>query len=305
MKRPPSSVTVRVPGTTANLGPGFDTLGVALQIYNDVRLTPNAMGVMRWMSAIDDTGRLGAGSMINEAADLFFRHCGTVPFGCDVSVEGGVPAARGLGSSVTVRLGVVVGLSALAGARFTRQQFLDLVTMLEGHPDNAAPATFGGFTVAGRVGESVRCLTFPVPTRARFVALIPRFEVKTSEARTLVPDSLSRVDTVHNLNRAALVTAAFASGRLDALRGLFEDRIHQPYRRKLIPQLDDVIRGGESAGAIGGWLSGSGSTIVCLTERNPEAVGRAMQQAMPNSDLRILLADPSGVRARLRRAGAV
>jgi homoserine kinase len=295
MTRSIPSITVCVPATTANLGPGFDTLGIALELYNHVRLSPNGSSAMRLVSAIDDANRSGAGAMIDEAADRFFKHSSTSPFGCDVSLTGDVPAARGLGSSVTVRLGVVAGLNALSGAKLTRPRLLDLVTALEGHPDNAAPATFGGFTVAGRLEDGVRCIAFPVPAAARFVALIPRFEVKTSEARILVPDSLSRVDTVHNLNRAALITAAFASGNLEALRGLFEDRIHQPYRRKLIPQLNAVIRAGEGAGAIGGWLSGSGSTIVCLSLRNPREVAEAMQLELPGSDIHILRADARGV----------
>jgi homoserine kinase len=257
---------------------------------------------MRWGSASDEAGRLGALTMVEQAANLFFQTCNEPPFGCDVQLEGDVPAARGLGSSVTLRMGVVAGLSALNGRRLNRQQLLNMVALLEGHPDNAAPATFGGFTVAGRVGEQVRCLSFAVPARARFVALIPRFEVKTSEARTLVPDVLSRADTVHNLNRAALVTAAFASGNLEALRGVLEDRIHQPYRRKLIPQLNSVIQAGEKAGAIGGWLSGSGSTIVCLAQRSAADVARAMQEQLPDSDVRILAADSKGVQVRVIRS---
>jgi homoserine kinase len=303
MMRPLPSITIRVPATTANLGPGFDTLGIALQLYNHVRLSPNGSSAMCLVSAIDEANRSGATAMIDAAADQFFKHCSTPLFGCDVSLAGDIPAARGLGSSVTVRLGVVAGLNALTSTKLSRQRLLDIVTTLEGHPDNAAPATFGGFTVAGRVEDAVRCIAFPVPSTARFVALIPRFEVKTSEARTLVPDSLSRVDTVHNLNRAALITAAFASGNLEALRGLFEDRIHQPYRRKLIPQLNAVIRAGEGAGAIGGWLSGSGSTIVCLTQRHPRQVAQAMQLELPNSDVHILRADGRGVQVRCQRPG--
>lgn len=300
-RRRSSVVVVRVPATTANLGPGFDTLGLALRLYNRVRLTPNGTGTMRLVSGLDPDGRLGAESMIAEAADLYFRRRGALRLGCDVMLEGDVPPARGLGSSVTVRLGVVAGLSVLTGGGLDRGRLLDLVAELEGHPDNAAPAVYGGFTVAGCVGDSVRCVAFPIPPRARFVALIPRYEVKTREARTLMPASLSRTDAVHNLNRAALVTAAFAAGDLPALRGLFDDRIHQPHRRRLIPELDRVIRAGEEAGAIGGWLSGSGSTIMCLTERRAAAVGRGMQGELTDSEIRILTGDNSGVRVRIEK----
>lgn len=301
MKEPTDRVTVRVPGTTANLGPGFDTLGVALRIYNHVTLAPNGGSGTRLISAVDEAGRDAAEAMIGEAARVFFRRTRLSPVGCDVGLRGDVPAARGLGSSVTVRLGVVAGLNEMLGAGLSRDELLDLVAGLERHPDNAAPAIFGGFTAAGYVGDGIRCVRFPVSRRACFVTLIPGFEVKTSEARTLVPDSLSRVDTVHNLNRAALITAAFAAGDLNVLRGLFEDRLHQPYREPLIPQLSRVIRAGEKAGAIGGWLSGSGSTIICLALEGAERVGDAMLRQMPGSEIRILGADSGGMRVKVKR----
>jgi homoserine kinase len=302
MKEPMDRVTVRVPGTTANLGPGFDTLGVALRIYNHVTLVSNGRSGMRLVSAVDEAGRDAAEAMIGEAARVFFRRTHLTPIGCDVGLRGDVPAARGLGSSVTVRLGVVAGLNEMLGAGLSREELLDLVAGLERHPDNAAPAIYGGFTAAGCVGDAIRCVRFPVSRRASFVTLIPDFEVKTSEARTLVPDSLSRVDTVHNLNRAALITAAFAAGDLNVLKGLFEDRLHQPFREPLIPQLSRVIRAGEKAGAIGGWLSGSGSTIICLALDGAVRVGDAMLRQMPGSELRILGADSGGMRVRVERA---
>ena len=118
--------------------------------------------------------------------------------------------------------------------------------------------------------------------------------MSTEKARRLVPDSFSKADTVHNLNRAALISAAFASGNYASLRGLFDDRVHQPYRQALIPQLSRVIRAGEKAGAIGGWLSGSGSTIICLALANAAAVAKAMQRQLANSATRILAAENAG-----------
>ncbi len=174
----------------------------------------------------------------------------------------------------------------------------ELVNVLEGHPDNCAPATFGGFTVAGPVGKSVRVLRFPVPREARFVTLVPDFEVKTSDARRLLPAEYPKADLVHSLNRVALVSAAFASGNLEALRGLFDDRVHQPYRTPLIPQLPKVIQAGVKAGAVGGWLSGSGSTVMCLALENAEAVAQAMLRPLPGSQIHILAADPAGYRVQ-------
>jgi homoserine kinase len=244
--------------------------------------------------------------MLTEAAQLFFCRARRAAFGLEVSLTGDVPIARGLGSSVTARLGVVAGLNEITQAGLDRSILLDLVAELEHHPDNAAPAVFGGFTAAGLVGESVRCLHRPVSERLSFITLIPRFEVGTEEARKLVPATFSKADTVHNLNRAALITAAFMTGDYQALAGLFEDRVHQPYREALIPELTKVIRAGERAGAIGGWLSGSGSTIICMTLKHSSKIVEAMRGAMPNSEVKILRAENHGfsvARKKVRSKG--
>lgn len=291
-----NSVTVRIPASTSNLGPGFDTLGIALKLYNFVRVTRVEGEGLDLISPLAEPAREAATTMLNEAAKLFFRRAGKKEIAIDVSLGGEVPIARGLGSSVTLRLGVIAALNELMRARLSKEQLLEMIAELEHHPDNAAPAIFGGFTVAGMAGNSVRCLNFPVSARLKFVALIPRFEVSTEKARALLPLKYSRTDTAHNLNRAALISAAFTSGNYAALRGLFDDRVHQPYRERLIPQLSCVIRAGEDAGAIGGWLSGSGSTIICVTMGEPPAVARAMQKQLPDSDVKILMADNEGFR---------
>ena len=291
-----ATASVRVPGTTANLGPGFDTLGLALRFYNRCQVTRRAGRGVNIVSPIAADARAGATAMLSEAAKLFFRRARTPAFGFDIALTGDVPIARGLGSSVTARLGGVGALNALVGEPLGRAELFQLVTELEGHPDNAAPAIFGGFTASTMVGKEARAVRFPVSRAAKFVTLIPNFEVSTPMARKLVPQQFSKADTVHCLTRVALITAAFASGDLEALRGCFDDRIHQPYREALIPQLSAVIRAGEKAGAIGGWLSGSGSTIMCLTLVNPAAVAKAMHRALPDSQIHVLEADRDGLR---------
>lgn len=280
-------------------------MGIALRVYNRVRVTrgvPGARGPTI-ISPIADEARAGATRLIAEAARLYFRSSGQAAFGFDVHLSGEVPIARGLGSSVTVRLGVMAGLDALSGGGASRQQLFQWVTDLEGHPDNAASAVFGGFTASAMIGREARCVRLSVKPSFRFVTLIPDFEIVTEEARKLVPGTFSKADTVHNLTRVSVITAAFARGDAEALRGAFEDRVHQPYREALIPQLSKVIRAGERAGAVGGWLSGSGSTIMCLTEKDPEAVGAAMARQLPGAAVLILGADAGGYRVEpVRRA---
>lgn len=300
--RPMTSASVRIPGTTANLGSGFDTLGLAVALYNRATVGRRSDRRVEITSPIAEDARAGALAMLEEAAAAFFKKTRAPRFGVDLHLAGEVPIARGLGSSVTARLGCVAGLNALAGSPLDRQGLLEVVAALEGHPDNAAPAVFGGFTAAGFVGSEVRCIRVPLPSQIRLVTLIPDFEVSTPEARKRVPQTFSKADTIHILNRASLVTAAFATGRLESLRGCFDDRIHQPYRAPLIPGMDAVLAAGVKAGAIGGWLSGSGSTLMCLTLENPEAVATAMQRKMPKAAVHILKPDNAGLKVSLKKA---
>jgi homoserine kinase len=297
-----TSASVRIPGTTANLGSGFDTLGLAVALYNRATVGRRSDRRVEITSPIAEDARAGALAMLEEAAAAFFKKTRAPRFGVDLHLAGEVPIARGLGSSVTARLGCVAGLNALAGSPLDRQGLLEVVAALEGHPDNAAPAVFGGFTAAGFVGSDVRCIRVPLPSQIRLVTLIPDFEVSTPEARKRVPQTFSKADTIHILNRASLVTAAFATGRLESLRGCFDDRIHQPYRAPLIPGMDAVLAAGVKAGAIGGWLSGSGSTLMCLTLENPEAVATAMQRKMPKAAVHILKPDNAGLKVSLKKA---
>ena len=273
-------VTVRVPASTSNLGPGFDCLGVALCIYNDVVVTRGA--------------RSRPQALVVEAADLFFHHTRRAPFSFSVSITDNIPPSRGLGSSVTVRLGVLLALNALTGNRVDRLSIFHLCAQLEGHPDNAAPAIIGGFTVVR--GQTVQ--RFNVSALLSFVLLIPDFEITTSRARRILPSQIMRVAAVKNCANACAITAAFASGNYRKLRGAFTDHLHQPYRLKLIPFLRRVIAAAEKAGALGGFLSGSGSTIAAVTLRSPKKVAAAMLRVAGSASAHTLItrADNRGAR---------
>ncbi|MEW6161275.1 MAG: homoserine kinase [Verrucomicrobiota bacterium] len=292
MKR--TFVTVQIPGSTSNLGSGFDTLGLALNVYAIVQVRPRNGAGLALASAIDSADRGAIESMLAEAATAFFQAANAKAFRIEVRLGGDLPAGRGLGASAAARLGIIAGLNEITAAGLSRDQLLALVARLEHHPDNASPAVRGGFTVSGFAGDEVRCLNFPVSARLKCVTLIPNFAISTVESRKLIPRRYSKEDTVHSLNRAALITAAFAAQDYEALRGVFDDRVHQPARERLLPQLSRVIAAGERAGAIGGFLSGSGSGMICLTLKNATAVAQAMQQELPDSKVRILAADHAG-----------
>lgn len=270
-----SEVTIRIPATTANLGPGFDCLGIALQLAN--RVTVRTAG---------KSGKTAHAGMVADAAAQFFSASGKAPSAFEWSIEGDVPQSRGMGSSVTVRLGLLHGLNELCGSPLDAPRLFEICAELEGHPDNAAPAAFGGFAVSK---TGVKPLIFPVDEALRFVLLIPDFEVSTPMARKALPDMLERRRAVESVVNACRITAAFAARDYESLRGAFGDHLHQPHREPLIPFLTKVIGAGESAGAIGGWLSGSGSTICCLTTENPEAVASAMLAAANSSGARTVI----------------
>ena len=273
-------VTVRVPASTSNLGPGFDCLGVALRIYNDVTIL-RGRGDRQ-------------GEMARSAGDLFFKRTERKRYAFSCSIAGEIPRSRGLGSSAAVRLGILHGLNELANRPLQRRELFELCAELEGHPDNAAPASYGGFNVV----RDLDCQMFSVSAQLHFILLVPGFEVATAKARALLPSRIDRLRAVENARNACAITAAFASREYRSLRGAFPDHLHQPFRKKLIPFLGDVIAAAESAGALGAFLSGSGSTICAVTLRSPDKVARAMLASAnsPGSRIVITAADNRGAR---------
>jgi homoserine kinase len=272
-------VTVRVPASTSNLGPGFDCLGVALRIYNDVTVS---------------RGRGGrAPALVGSAAEAFFERAKQRPFSFACSIAGDIPQSRGLGSSAAVRVGVLHGLNEMADRPLQRRDLFELCARLEGHPDNAAPACYGGFNVVRGLDRQM----FTVSAQLHFVLLIPDFEIATAEARRLLPLRVDRLRAVENSRNACAITAAFASREYHSLGGAFTDHLHQPFRKKLIPFLDKVIAAAESAGALGAFLSGSGSSICAVTLRSPEKISAAMlASASPGARALVTAADNRGAR---------
>lgn len=282
----PQTVVHRVPASTSNLGAGFDCLGLALALHNEVR-------VCRSPEAPREP-------FFREAARVFFEATGRKPFGFACAVAGEVPSSRGLGSSVTVRLGLLHGLNVLCGEPLDDEALFRLCCRLEGHPDNAAASAFGGLAICRADGARLR---LSLREESRLVLLIPDFEIPTPEARKLLPQQVSLGDAVWNLSHTAFLVAAVAGGNLKALReaggDAFSDRWHQPPRSALIPFLAEVIKAGRAAGALGGWLSGSGSTIACLAteSEDADAIASAMQGACPvPASTRIVAPDNEGVR---------
>jgi len=286
----PVRASVRVPATSANLGPGFDTMGVALKIYNTVTVSRTEESVT-------------ASGMTAETTIAFFDRTGIEPFSFKAAIAGQVPPARGLGSSVTVRLGLVAGLNALAGEPLDPEEILALVIELEGHPDNAVPAFHGGFATCA----ADRFCRAEVGSSLKFVGLVPDFELETKKARAVLPKQVPLADAISNLQYGALIAAAFIQRDYAKLDGLFQDRWHQPFRAPLIPCWDAVEVAAAKAGTLGFYLSGAGSTLMALvdgSEAAADAVAAKMEAAAKKAKVPakafVTTADNTGCRITVR-----
>jgi homoserine kinase len=293
------SVRVRMPASTSNCGPGFDTIGIAFALYNTVDVERVAD------ARVISEGGPGcpAIEMVEEAAASFFRTVRTGEIGFRYRFAGDVPPSRGLGSSVTVRAGIVAALNALSGAGLTPFEIAAIVTELEGHPDNATAGVLGGMCVGRSAPDDGRLLDvvrFEVPDSLAFVVASPELEVKTNDSRAVLPSRIPFADAVRSVNGASFFVAAFASGNYERLRHGFDDFLHEPLRLPKISGAQDALAAGRNAGALGAWLSGSGSSVACLAwRRDADAIGEAMSASLARvgveHTMRVLAGDNRGL----------
>lgn len=273
-------ITVRVPATTSNLGPGFDALGLAVQLYNEIEVRPaNAF-------SIEIEGE-GAASLPRDASNVmitaFERGCReagvdapTLAWRC----RHGVPTARGLGSSAAAIVAGFMVADAVSDGALGKERVLALTTAIEGHPDNAAPAVFGGLQSSVLAPSGVLRVTVPAAKLPMLALFIPDFELKTSDARAVLPASYSRADAVYNISRTALLVAALAAGDTRVLDEATRDMLHQPARTQLFPAMPEFFAAARAAGAFGAWLSGAGSTLAAFaSDDGAAAVAEAMKRA--------------------------
>jgi homoserine kinase len=296
------SVHVRVPATSANLGPGFDALGLALTLYNRIEM---AVGTGETRVEVSGEGAAtlerDAANLVCRAATRLYRELGRPCPALMVRLENNIPVARGLGSSSSAIVGGLVTANALAGGPLDREALLRLAVELEGHPDNVAPALLGGLQLCVHHEGRLLHVALPLPPGMRLVACVPEAVVSTAAARAALPPAYPRADAVFAAGRAALLVAAFATGRLELLHAGMEDRLHQPYRAPLVPGFQAALRAARAAGADGACLSGSGSTMLAVTRGEPEPVGEAMAAAVraAGAAARWLALEPDLVGARL------
>ena len=292
-------VRVDVPASSANLGPGFDALGLALALYNEIEVVASdsvsvtVAGEGAEHLAPNERNVVVRGvRMAYEAAGRSFR-------GCAVTCVNRIPLARGLGSSAAAWVGGLVAGNALLGAPLDRDALLALAARAEGHPDNVAAALLGGLTVAFGGPAGARAVSLPVPAELRWIVLVPDLSMSTAEARAILPQSVRHADAVFNVQRVALLLASLQAGRTDLLSSALEDRLHEPFRLRLFPWMAEVTAAARAAGALGCVLSGAGPSLLAVAVGDAAAaVASAMEQTLARAGVtgvaRMLAVDTQG-----------
>ena len=273
----PQQVTVLVPATTANLGPGFDCLGMALDIWNRIEVSPGGTAGVHVEGEGGDSLSAGTDNLVYRAAQRYYQESGADMPPLSITCHNQIPLARGLGSSSAAIVGGLLAASAAAGES---QPDMDLVWRLaadmEGHPDNITPALFGGCQIVVRDGETLVHAPIPVPDGLQAVLFIPETPMPTDQARGLLSPDVSREDAVYNLGRVGLLVNALATGRLEDLKVATQDRLHQPARQTLLPVMRLLLQSALDGGALGAFLSGAGSTVMALTRGSAMTVAYEM-----------------------------
>lgn len=276
-----NTVKVRIPGTTANCGPAFDTIGMACTIYNELELTLSLAGSIEILI----TGE-GSNNLPKDERNIVLRAVRKVlaavnsPYqGIRLVMHNNIPLSRGLGSSAAAIVGGLVAANAATGNTLSKESILNMATEMEGHPDNVAPALYGGIAVSVANKGEVYCLHFAPVRPLLMIIAVPEFTLSTHKARSVLPHNVSMEDAVFNVSRTAMLVSALCSGKYDYLTCALDDRLHQPYRELLIPGMKAVFAAASAAGAFGSVISGAGPCLIAFAEKNGPAIGEAMVQA--------------------------
>lgn len=263
-------VRVRVPASTANLGPGFDTLGMALNLYAWIEMKQS--DETRFHLYGDQLKGIPGdkSNLIYEVAQMVFNEAGVSVPELEVSMYSDIPLTRGLGSSASAIVGALAAANALIGSPLSDAKLFDMATVIEKHPDNVGASLYGGIITAVWDGVHAQCIRLDPGDHLEALVVIPGFELATSEARGVLPAEFSLQDAVYNISRSSLLVAALAVGNLEVIAEAMKDRIHQPYRAALVPGMAEILKEAPRHGALGAALSGAGPTLLALVDRREQ-----------------------------------
>ena len=257
-------IKVKVPATSANMGSGFDSIGIALTLANEIGMEESDRLEIKSLNGDDIP--TDESNLIYQCAKKVYDICGKTLKGMKIVERCNIPQTRGLGSSSACTVAGLLGANELLGKPMSEQNIIDLAASIEGHPDNSTPAILGGFVVALQEYGKVWHVRVPIYGRLDFVAFIPNFELKTSTARAALPKTIAHHDAVFNLSRAALLAGSLVTGDLQNIGVAVGDKLHQPYRYELIPNGREIAEAARGIGALGAYLSGAGPTIIAIVD---------------------------------------
>lgn len=278
-------VKVTVPATTANLGPGFDCLGLALDLCNQIILTVTTSGQTIEVSGEGETTLpTDSSNLVLQATEELFERAGRRPPGYHVRQENMIPVSSGLGSSASAVLGGLLAANVVLGSPLIQHEILGLATEIEGHPDNVTPALIGGLTLTLSGQNGLLTERIPVPAQ-RVAVVLPAFSLSTRVARQALPDKVPLADAIFNLGRVGLLVRALETGDYDRLATAMEDRLHQPYRVPLIPGMANAFKAGRDAGAAAVALSGAGPSVIAFAPDGHDEIVAAMGRAFSTAGL--------------------
>ena len=255
------AVTIRVPATTANMGPGFDAFGCALQLYTDVTFEETESGLE--ITGCDEEFT-GPDNLAYVSYCAVLASLSEEIKGVKIHIDAHIPICRGLGSSAALLVAGAMGANVLRGNRLSTQGLLNITNAMEGHPDNLAPAFFGGLTAAMVDNGLPVAVSFPLHPDWEILALVPDFELPTTKARAVLPQQVSRADAIYNISHGAMVLKALELGDEKLLHHAMRDRLHQPYRKSLVADYEAIESVARTYG-VGFCLSGAGPTLLCIT----------------------------------------
>lgn len=293
-------VRVQVPATTANMGPGFDTLGMALKLYNIIEMEETDRGLYIEVEG-DGAEQIprDPSNIVYIAAAKVFKVTGYKPKGLRIRITNNIPLARGLGSSAAAIIGGLMASNIIAGNKLGEKEIINLATEIEGHPDNVAPALLGGIIVTAQADGEVKYSKIDTPAKLKCVVAIPDFALPTKLAREVLPQSVSLNDAIYNIGRTALLVTALMKQDFNLLSTAMEDKIHQPYRASLVPGMKRVFAAVKLAGAKGIALSGAGPTLIAFCDENTSLIATVMKETFLQSGIhaRVLEIEPNPVGA--------
>lgn len=270
-------ICVRVPATSANMGAGFDTLGIALNLYShlEVEETPGGFEIL----TINNTGSVQSDktNLVYRAMEKVFNAAEYTPTGLRIKQKSKIPMTRGLGSSSACIIGGMLAANVMSGRKLTYSRILDMATEMEGHPDNVGPALYGGFCVSAVDCGKTMVKSIKLKNNLKFAVMIPDFFVATKKSRGVLPEQLPFRDAVSNISASAMFQAAMATRDYDLLKFGVRDKIHQPFRKGYIDGFDDIFEKTYEAGSLATYLSGSGPTIMSILNKDAYGFKHSMQ----------------------------